>query len=44
MGFFLPTLIHGVAWEKRSWKLFSINAGYYLVLLMLISFILVYLR
>ncbi len=44
MGFFLPTLIHGVAWEKRSFKLFSINAGYYLVLLMLISFILVYLR
>jgi Protein of unknown function (DUF1761) len=44
MGFFLPTLIHGVAWEKRSWKLFAINAGYYLVLLMLMAFIIVYMR
>jgi hypothetical protein len=44
MGFFVPTLIHGVAWEKRSWKLFAINAGYYLVLLMLMSFIIVYLH
>ncbi len=44
LGFFLPTLLHGVAWEKRSWKLFCINAGYYLTLLMLLSFITVYLR
>ena len=44
MGFFLPTLLHAVAWEKRSWKLFSIHAGYYLTLLMLTSFIIVYLR
>ena len=26
-GFFLPTLIHGDAWEKRSWKLLAINAA-----------------
>ncbi len=44
LGFFLPTLLHGVAWEKRSWKLFTINAGYYLTLLLLLSFITIYLR
>lgn len=44
MGFFLPTLIHGVAWEKKSWKLFAINAGYYLVLLMIMAFTIVYMR
>lgn len=44
LGFFLPTLLHGVAWEKRSWKLFCINAGYYLALLLVVSFITVYLR
>lgn len=44
LGFFLPTLLHGVAWEKRSWKLLCINAGYYLLLLLVLSFITVYLR
>jgi Protein of unknown function (DUF1761) len=44
LGFFLPTLLHGVAWEKRSWKLFAINAGYYLTLLLALSFITLYLR
>lgn len=44
LGFFLPTLVHGVAWEKRSWKLFTINAGYYLTLLLVLSFLTIYLR
>ena len=44
LGFFLPTLLHGMAWEKRSWKLFAINAGYYLTLLLALSFITIYLR
>ena len=44
MGFFLPMLIHGVAWEKRSWKLFLINAGYYLTLLLVLSSITIYLQ
>jgi hypothetical protein len=44
MGFFLSNLLLGVAWEKRSWKLFAIDAGYYFTLLLLISFITVYLR
>lgn len=44
MGFFLSNLLLGVAWEKRSWKLFAIDAGYYLMLLLVLSFITVYLR
>jgi hypothetical protein len=35
IGFFVPNLLMGVAWEKRSWKLFAIDAGYYLTLLLL---------
>lgn len=44
LGFFLPNLLQGVAWEKRSWKLFAIDAGYYLTLLLVLAFITVYLR
>ena len=44
MGFFLSNLLLGVAWEKRSWKLFAIDAGYYLTLPLVLSFITVYLR
>jgi hypothetical protein len=44
MGFFLSNLLLGVAWEKRSWKLFAIDAGYYLTLLLMIAFVIVYLR
>ena len=44
MGFFLSNLLLGVAWEKRSWKLFAIDAGYYLTLLLLVAFVIVYLR
>ncbi len=44
MGFFLSNLLQGVAWEKRSWKLFAIDAGYYLTLLLTIAFVLIYMR
>jgi hypothetical protein len=44
MGFFVSNLLQGVAWEKRSWKLFAIDAGYYLALLLVISFIVIYMR
>ncbi|MGB4116558.1 MAG: DUF1761 domain-containing protein [Polaromonas sp.] len=44
LGFFLPGLLRGVAWEKRSWKLFAIDAGYYLSLLLTVSFIIIYMR
>ena len=44
LGFFLPNLLQGVAWEKRSWKLFAIDAGYYMTLLLALAFITVYMR
>jgi Protein of unknown function (DUF1761) len=44
LGFFVSNLLLGVAWEKRSWKLFAIDAGYFLTLLLLIAFITVYMR
>ena len=40
----LPNLLQGVAWEKRSGKLFAIDAGYYMTLLLTLAFITVYLR
>ncbi len=34
IGFYVPLLLGGVAWENRSWKLFGINAGYHLTALL----------
>jgi hypothetical protein len=44
IGFHVPMLLGGVAWENRSWKLFAINAGYHLVALMSAGLILAYWR
>lgn len=33
LGFYLPVDIGIVTWEKKSWKLFWINTGYHLVML-----------
>jgi hypothetical protein len=44
IGYFVSNLLMGVAWEKRSWKLFAIDAGYYLALLLVVAFIIVYVR
>lgn len=35
LGFFVPVQLTGVAWEGRPWSLFLVNAGYYLVTLLL---------
>ena len=40
IGFVVPVLLGGVAWESKSWKLFGINAGYYLVALLTAGMIL----
>ncbi|TGL63654.1 DUF1761 domain-containing protein [Leptospira sarikeiensis] len=40
LGFYIPQLLGSVAWESRSWKLFTINAGYNLVSLAVIGQIL----
>lgn len=42
LGFFAAaTLLGGVLWEGKSWKLFLINAGYWLVNLIVMGWILV---
>lgn len=33
LGFMVPVLLNFVAWEGKSWKLFAINSGYWLVFL-----------
>lgn len=35
LGFFVPVLWSAVAWEGKPWSLFFVNAGYYLVILLL---------
>ena len=34
LGFFVPVDLSTVAWEKKSWKLFSINTFYHLATLL----------
>lgn len=42
IGFFVPAQLSRVVWEKHSWKLFFINAGYYFVAAMATAIILSY--
>jgi hypothetical protein len=44
LGFFFPVDLGAVVWEKKSWTLFFINTGYHLVSLLLVAFILVYVK
>jgi len=44
LGFYLPLLVGSVTWEGRSWKLFALNAAYYLLNLQLITAILTFWR
>ena len=44
IGFYVPLLLSGVAWENKSWKLFSINAGYYFTALLAAGMILAFWR
>ena len=44
IGFYVPMLLGGVAWEGRSWKLFGINAGYHFVTLLAAGMILAFWR
>lgn len=34
LGFFVPVDLERIAWENKSWKLFAINGGYHLVMLL----------
>lgn len=40
LGFIATTFLGAVLWENRSWKLYAINSGHYLVNLMLMGVIL----
>jgi len=42
LGFYLPVDIGIVTWEKKSWKLFWINTGYHLVMLIVAAAVLTY--
>ncbi|MBL7865580.1 MAG: DUF1761 domain-containing protein [Cyclobacteriaceae bacterium] len=42
LGFYLPGDLSRVGWEKHSWKLFGINTGYHLVMLLLAAVIIYY--
>lgn len=42
LGFYLPTDLGTVAWERKSWKLFGINTSYHFVTLLLAAVILYY--
>jgi Protein of unknown function (DUF1761) len=44
IGFYVPLLLSGVAWENRSWRLFGINAGYHLAALLAAAMILAHWR
>lgn len=40
LGFYVPVDLNGIAWESKSWKLFLINTGYHLVMLVVAAAIL----
>ena len=40
LGFVATVLLGSVLWENKSWNLYAINAGYYLVSLMIMGVIL----
>ena len=42
LGFYLPTDLGVVAWERKSWKLFGINTAYHFVMLLVAALILTY--
>ena len=44
LGFYLPIDIGVVTWERKSWKLFWINTGYHLLMLLIAATILVYMK
>ena len=40
LGFYLPGDLSGVAWERKSWKLFGINTAYHYITLLVAASIL----
>lgn len=44
IGFFIPQGLNDVTWGMKSWKLFFINTSYHLLMLLIVSFILVFVK
>jgi hypothetical protein len=44
LGFYVPMLLGGVAWEGRPWALFGLNAAHAFLSLLLIAMIIQYVR
>jgi hypothetical protein len=44
LGFYFPVDLGSVAWENKSWKLFFINTGYHLVMLLVAAIILTHMH
>lgn len=40
LGFYVPVDLSAIAWENKSWKLFFINTGYHLAMLLVAATIL----
>ena len=40
LGFYLPVDLGTVSWENKSWKVFAINTGYHLAMVMVAAIIL----
>jgi hypothetical protein len=44
LGFIVPVLLNGVAFERKSWKVFAINAGFQFISLLAMGMILSFWR
>ncbi len=44
LGFYVPVLFSTVAWERRPWSLFALNAVFYFLNLQLIAAVLTFVR
>lgn len=44
LGFFLPQDLNKTTWQMKSWKLFFIDTTYHLLSLLVVSFILVFVK
>ncbi len=44
LGFYVPMLLGGVAWERKPWALFALNAAYAFLNLQLIGMVLAFMH
>ena len=44
LGFYVPTDLGAVTWERKTWKLFFINTIYHLIMLVIAAVVLYYMQ